>query len=222
MASNELLRIEGLNAWYGESHILHGVNFEVRPGEVVTLLGRNGAGKTTMLRALLSDAPGFPASPADIDAGKVKWGHEVAIGYFPQDHTGAIQKGMTAVDWLHQFDPDASRQDIHGLLGQMLFSGEEGLKPTEALSGGETARVLFCRIMLQKPNLLVLDEPTNHLDLESINALNIALQKYEGTVFLVTHDEDLMEEVGTRVWHFDGKTIHDFKGTYEEYTASIA
>ena len=115
---------------------------------------------------------------------------------------------MTAVDWLHQFDPDASRQDIHGLLGQMLFSGEEGLKPTEALSGGETARLLFCRIMLQKPNVLVLDEPTNHLDLESINALNIALQKFEGTVLLVTHDQDLMEEVGTRVWHFDHGKDH--------------
>ncbi len=110
---------------------------------------------------------------------------------------------MTAVEWLHQFDPAASRQDIHGLLGQMLFSGEEGLKPTEALSGGETARMLFCRIMLQKPNVLVLDEPTNHLDLESINALNVALQKFEGTVLLVTHDQDVMEEVGTRVWHFE-------------------
>src|SRR5688572_10955668 len=139
---------------------------------------------------------------------------------------------MTAVEWLHQFDPDASRQEIHGLLGQMLFSGEEGLKPTEALSGGKTARLLFCRIMLQKPNVLVLDEPTNHLDLESINALNIALQKYEGTVLLVTHDQDLIEEVGTRIWHFDApgaetrggstaseKKIEDFKGTYEEYSA---
>ena len=193
----------------------------VNRGEKIVLIGRNGLGKTTMLKALLADAPSVEAAPGALDSGSVRWGHEVSIGYFPQDHTGEIQKGMTAVEWLHQFDPDASRQDIHGLLGQMLFSGEEGLKPTDALSGGETARLLFCRIMLQKPNVLVLDEPTNHLDLESINALNIALQKYEGTVFLVTHDEDLMEEVGTRVWHFDGKTIQDFKGTYEEYTATL-
>src|SRR5258708_17934456 len=103
----------------------------------------------------------------------------------------------------------------------MLFRGEEVVKKNEALSGGEAAGLLFCRIMLQKPNVLVLDEPTNHLDLESINALNIALQRYEGTVLLVTHDEDLMEEVGTRVWQFDDGTIHDFKGTYEEYTASL-
>ena len=108
------------------------------------------------------------------------------------------------------------------LLGQMLFSGEEGLKPTEALSGGETARLLFCRIMLLKPYVLLLDEPTNHLDLESINALNVALQKFEGTVLLVTHDQDVMEEVGTRVWYFDGGAISDFKGAYEEYAASLA
>jgi ATPase subunit of ABC transporter with duplicated ATPase domains len=205
---------------HGGHAVVKGFGAIVNRGEKVVLVGRNGLGKTTLLKALLADAPGLPVSPGDVDRGTVRWGHEVSIGYFPQDHTGSIAKGMTAAEWLHQFDPSAARQDIHGLLGQMLFSGEEGHKPTEALSGGETARLLFCRIMLQKPNVLVLDEPTNHLDLESINALNIALQRYEGTVLLVTHDQDLMEEVGTRVWHFDRDGVHDVKGTYEEFAAS--
>jgi ATPase subunit of ABC transporter with duplicated ATPase domains len=174
-----------------------------------------------MLKALLADAPSVEPAPGAIDSGSVRWGHEVSIGYFPQDHTGEIKPGLTAVEWLHQYDPDAARQDIHGLLGQMLFQGEEGQKPTEAPSGGETARLLFCRLMLLKPNVLVLDEPTNHLDLESINALNVALQKYEGTIFLVTHDQDLLEEVGTRVWQFNHGRITDFKGTYEEHEASL-
>jgi ATPase subunit of ABC transporter with duplicated ATPase domains len=191
-------------------------------GEKVVLVGRNGVGKTTLLKALLADAPDVASSPADRDAGEVRWGHEVSIGYYPQDSTGEITKGMQVVEWLHQFDPDASRQEIHGLLGQMLFSGEDGYKPTDALSGGETARLLFCRIMLQKPNVLVLDEPTNHLDLEAINALNVALQKYEGTVLLVTHDQDLLEEVGTRVWQFDAGCITDFKGSYEEFAGATA
>jgi ATPase subunit of ABC transporter with duplicated ATPase domains len=206
---------------FGDLKVIRKFDAVVNRGEKIVLVGRNGVGKTTLLKALMADAPGVPPTPGDLDSGSIRWGHEVSIGYFPQDHTGAIRKGMTAVEWLHQFDPEASRQDIHGLLGQMLFSGEEGLKPTDALSGGETARLLFCRIMLQKPNVLVLDEPTNHLDLESINALNIALQKYEGTVFIVTHDEDVMDEVGTRVWRVDHGQVHDFKGTYEEFEATL-
>jgi ATPase subunit of ABC transporter with duplicated ATPase domains len=207
---------------YGPHTVIDGFGAVVNRGDKIVIVGRNGVGKTTLLKALMSDAPGRPPAPGDLDAGTTRWGHETSIGYFPQDHAGQIAQGTTAVEWLHQFDPDASRQDIHGLLGQMLFSGEEGLKPTHALSGGETARLLFCRIMLLKPNVLILDEPTNHLDLESINALNVALQKFEGTVLLVTHDQDLMEEVGTRVWHFDGHRITDHKGAYEEYAAAIA
>jgi ATPase subunit of ABC transporter with duplicated ATPase domains len=212
----------GVSKAYGALDVISGFDANVGRGEKIVLVGRNGLGKTTLLKALLSDAPGRRVTPEDIDAGVVRWGHEISIGYFPQDHTGVIERGATAVDWLHQFDPGASRQEIHGLLGQMLFSGEEGHKPTHALSGGETARLLFCRMMLQKPNVLVLDEPTNHLDLESINALNIALQKYEGTVLLVTHDQDLIEEVGTRVWHFEDGRVTDFKGTYEEFAAATA
>jgi ATPase subunit of ABC transporter with duplicated ATPase domains len=217
--------IEGVTKAFGDQVVIPGFDAVVNRGEKIILVGRNGVGKTTLLKALLSDAPGVndgAASKEDIDGGKIRWGHEVSIGYFPQDHTGLIEKGLTAVEWLHRFDPAAARQDIHGLLGQMLFSGEEGSKPTHALSGGETARLLFCRIMLQKPNVLVLDEPTNHLDLESINALNVALQKFEGTVLLVTHDQDLIEEVGTRIWHFENGTIRDFKGTYEEFASTTA
>ena len=212
----------GINKTFGHNRVVNDFDAVINRGEKIVLIGRNGVGKTTLLRALLSDAPDLPAAPEDRDSGTLRWGHEVSVGYFPQDHNGLIKKGMTAVEWLHQFDQDAHRQDIHGLLGQMLFTGEEGLKPTEALSGGETARLLFCRLMLTKPNVLVLDEPTNHLDLEAINALNVALQKYEGTVFLVTHDEDLMDEVGTRIWHLEPGKLTDFKGPHEEYVSTLA
>ena len=216
------MEFKGISKAHGDLAVVSGFGALVNRGDKIVLVGRNGVGKTTLLKALLADAPGVAASPGDRDAGEVKWGHEVSVGYFAQDHAGEITKGMTAVEWLHGFDPEKSRQEIHGLLGQMLFSGEEGSKPTDALSGGETARLLFCRLMLLQPNVLVLDEPTNHLDLESINALNVALQKYEGTVLLVTHDQDLLEEVGTRVWHFEHGKIADVKGSYEEYAASIA
>ncbi len=129
------------------------------------------------------------------------------------------EPGMTLLEWLcTSSSPMASQAGIARLLGQMLFSGDDALKPTDrGLSGGEAARLIFCRLMLQKPNFLVLDEPTNHLDLESINALNIAFQKFDGTVLLVTHDEDVVDEVATRIWHFHSGKVEDFKGTYEDF-----
>jgi ATPase subunit of ABC transporter with duplicated ATPase domains len=175
-----------------------------------------------MLRSLLRNATGFVDAPDrefPIDSGTVTWGHEVSVGYFSQDHKESIQPGLTLLEWLHEFQPGASQQELRGLLGQMLFSGDDATKRTEVLSGGEAARVIFCRLMLQKPNFLLLDEPTNHLDLEAINALNIALQKYDGTVLLVTHDHDLVDEVATRIWHFENREIEDFKGPYAEFLA---
>jgi ATPase subunit of ABC transporter with duplicated ATPase domains len=196
----------------------------VSRGEKIALMGRNGTGKTTLLKSLLRNATGF-VDDSDrqfpVDGGQVIWGHNVMVGYFAQDHSESIVHGMNAIEWLHQFKPQATQEELRGVLGQMLFSGEDALKQTAALSGGESARLIFCRLMLQKPNVLVLDEPTNHLDLESINALNIALQKYDGTVLLVTHDHDVIDEVATRIWHFEGGKIEDFKGPYSEYLESV-
>jgi ATPase subunit of ABC transporter with duplicated ATPase domains len=230
-SGKHVLEFSGVNKSYTQptgaaEHVIRNFSASVLRGDKVILMGRNGQGKSTLLKALLANSGLEEANVADIDSGEVKWGHEAQIGYFAQDHTASIPKGTTTAEWLHTFDPKAVKEDIRGILGQMLFRGEEGMKKTEALSGGEAARLLFCKLMLQKPNILVLDEPTNHLDLESINALNIALQKYEGTVFLVTHDQDLIEEVGTRIWHFEGGPtgfhITDHKGPYEEYEQQLA
>jgi ATPase subunit of ABC transporter with duplicated ATPase domains len=216
------MEIRSIEKSYGELKVIPRFSASVVRGEKIALMGRNGAGKTTLLKSLLRNAPGFieeTEKEFPINGGEVRWGHEVAVGYFAQDHGESITKGMTALEWLWQFDPSASQQELRGLMGQMLFSGEDAMKPTAALSGGESARLIFCRLMLQKPNFLVLDEPTNHLDLESINALNIALQRYDGTVLLVTHDHDVIDEVATRIWHFHNGKIEDFKGTYEEFSA---
>lgn len=219
------LEIKGLTKSYDKLTVFKDFTASISRGEKIALIGRNGAGKTTMLRSLIRSATGF-VDKADlsfpVDAGEAEWGHEVYVGYFAQDHTDSIRKGMTVIDWLNEYDVKATQQELRGLLGQMLFSGDDALKMTDKLSGGETARLIFCRLMLQKPNVLVLDEPTNHLDLESINALNIALQKYDGTVLLVTHDHDLIDEVATRIWHFEKGEVEDFQGPYEEYQSSHA
>ncbi|HSP70670.1 MAG TPA: ATP-binding cassette domain-containing protein, partial [Bryobacteraceae bacterium] len=214
------LEIKGLSKSYGDLKVIQNFSASIARGEKIGLLGRNGAGKTTMLRSLLRTATGFVDAAErefPVDGGTVMWGHEATVGYFSQDHKESIRPGSTIVEWLHQFDPSSSQQELRGLLGQMLFSGDDAMKRTEVLSGGEAARLIFCRLMLQKPNFLMLDEPTNHLDLESINALNIALQKFDGTVLLVTHDHDLVDEVATRIWHFENGQIEDFKGPYAEY-----
>jgi ATPase subunit of ABC transporter with duplicated ATPase domains len=230
-SGKHILEVEGLTKAYGDNDVLKGVTTSVTRGEKIALMGRNGAGKTTLINALLANSPTIPESElrktsgydgAFVDGGKVIWGHEASVGYFAQDHKALIAGGLTAFEWLHQWDLSASHEEIRGLLGQMLFPREDATKKTEVLSGGEAARLLFCKLMLLKPNFLIFDEPTNHLDLESINALNIALQRYQGTVILASHDHDLIDEVATRIWHFENDhALTDFKGTYEEYQGAV-
>jgi ATPase subunit of ABC transporter with duplicated ATPase domains len=226
-SGKHILEVEGVSKSYGAAPVIRNFTASVTRGEKIVLMGRNGSGKTTLVNALLASSPTVTNAElrktsgydgAFLDEGKVIWGHEAAVGFFAQDHKALIEPGTTVFAWLHQWDPSAAHEEIRGLLGQMLFPRDDADKRTDILSGGEASRLLFCKLMLQKPNVLVLDEPTNHLDLESINALNIALQRYQGTILLVTHDEDLIDEVATRIWHFEGDhQLTDFKGAYEEY-----
>src|SRR6266436_2613718 len=219
-SGKHILELKDVTKSYDSKAVVTGFTASVLRGEKVALMGRNGVGKTTLVNALLANSPTIPDGElrkttgydgSFLTDGKVIWGHEAAVGYFAQDHKALIQTGMTVFEWLHQWDLSAAHEEIRGLLGQMLFPRDGAEKRTDVLSGGEAARLIFCKLMLQKPNVLALDEPTNHLDLESINALNIALQRYEGTVFLVTHDHDLLEETSTRLWNFEHGKIEDHK-----------
>jgi len=233
-SGKHVLELEGVAKAYDGPAVVRGFSAKLMRGEKVAILGRNGSGKTTLLHALLGGSPATGVSDGLLrqvsgyagsfrDAGTVVWGHEAQVGYFSQDHRALIAPGLSVVEWLAQWDPAASQEELRGLLGQMLFQREEATKQTAVLSGGEAARLLFCMLMLQKPNVLVLDEPTNHLDLETISALNLALQRYAGTVLLVSHDEDLVEATATRVWHCDGSgRVEDFQGGYAEYQEAAA
>ena len=190
-------------------HILSGLNLEIMRGDKVAIIGANGVGKTTLLRSLIGEVA--------LDAGTVKWGHGMSWSYYAQDYAEQIPRGISAFDWLMQFQPDGDQQVVRGLMGRMLFSGDEALKQTDALFGGESARVLMARLMLEKNPVLIFDEPTNHLDLESVNALGEGLAQFEGTVLVVSHDRDLISDAATRVLSFTPEGIIDFPGTYEEY-----
>jgi ATPase subunit of ABC transporter with duplicated ATPase domains len=209
-SGKQTLTVEGLEKRFHGNEVVQPFSALVTRGERIAVVGRNGAGKTTLVRLLLGDL--------EPTAGKARWGHQAIVGYLPQDHAGLIRPGTTAFGWLRELDDKLSNEEISGLLGRMLFSGEERMKPTATLSGGETVRLLLARLMMERPNVLVLDEPTNHLDLEAIAALGEGLRRFEGTAIFVTHDQQLIDEVATRVWHLRaGEPVYDFPGTFAEY-----
>ncbi len=177
-------------------------NLSVARGAKIALVGKNGIGKTTMLRML--------EGQLKPDRGDVEWGYEARVGYMPQEHTELVERtNQTARDWLWSFNDKVDEEGLRALFGRLLFKKDEPLKPTKVLSGGETVRLLLARLMLLEPNVLLLDEPTNHLDLEGIRALTEALERYEGTCIFVTHDRQMVSQVATRVLEMSDSGIRE-------------
>lgn len=206
------LEVNGLSKQYDEV-LFKNLNMMVEVGERIAVIGANGVGKTTLLNCLLNVTPA--------NAGEVKWSENANIGYYAQDHASDFVNDMSLVEWMYQWAQEGDdEQVIRGTLGRLLFSQSEINKSVKVISGGEQGRMLFGKLMLQRPNILVMDEPTNHLDMESIEALNLALENYPGTLIFVSHDREFVSSLATRIIEITPAKVIDFKGDYESYLAS--
>jgi ATPase subunit of ABC transporter with duplicated ATPase domains len=198
--------------------VLNKFSLMVEAGEKIAIVGANGAGKSTLLRCI----GGAAVTGLDPDSGENKWAENADIGYMPQDVYADFEQDLTLTDWMGQFTQEGDDdQAVRSILGRLLFSGDDVSKKVRVLSGGEKHRMTFGRLMLGRHNVLMLDEPTNHLDMESIESLQMALEKYQGTLFVVSHDREFVNAIATRVLEVRGDgTVTDFKGTYDEYLTS--
>lgn len=211
-SGRDVLKVDEVHKAYGTNRVLNGVSLEVKRGERLAVIGANGLGKSTLLKIMVGQL--------SADKGKADWGHETKIGYFAQDHAELLNDSrLTPLNFVWDACPDEGTSFVRGMLGRALFSGDEVEKAVTSLSGGESARLIFCRLMVQKPNVIVLDEPTNHLDLESIEALVDALVKYDGTVIFVSHDRWFVSRLATRIFEIRADGFTDYKGSYQEFLA---
>lgn len=199
--------------WNQPRELFANVSMLIEAGERLAVIGPNGAGKTTFLRTLLGELPP--------DTGTVKWAEKAVTGYFMQDQTGVFESDETVVDWMGRWTQEGDdEQIVRATLGRLLFTGDDGKKPLRVLSGGERGRMLYGKLMLLRPNVLVMDEPTNHMDMETIESLNLALELYRGTIVFVSHDRQFVSSLATQVLELGGPQPVHFVGNYEDYLTS--
>ncbi len=208
----QALTLEGLGHGFEGDPLFSGGDLILEAGTRLAVIGENGAGKTTLLRCLMGEL--------QQNAGTIQWAESATLGYCPQDSTGDFAKDQTLFDWMCQWrKPQHDDQYIRGTLGRMLFSSNDIGKKVSVCSGGEKNRLLFGKLIMQETNVLIMDEPTNHLDMESIEALNLALEHYPGTLIFVSHDREFVSSLATRVIEIKDHKLVDFQGNYEEYLA---
>lgn len=207
------LVVENLTKGFDNVPLFKQLKLMVEVGEKVAILGTNGIGKSTLLKTLMGEL-----SP---DQGEIKWSENANIGYYAQDHEYEFDQDLNLFDWMSQWkQPQDDEQAVRGILGRLLFSQDDIKKNVKVLSGGEKGRMLFGKLMLQRPNIIVMDEPTNHMDMESIESLNLALELYKGTLFFVSHDREFVSSLATRIIEITPEKVIDYSGNYEVYLRS--
>lgn len=208
---NDILSVEGLT----KKGLFENLSFTVRKGDKIAFLSENSMVITTLFNILLGKE--------EPDSGSFKWGVTTSRSYLMQENKEFFQDDrIDLINWLRQFSPeDQTESFIRGWLGRMLFSGEESMKKSTVLSGGEKVRCILAKMMLEQSNVLLMEDPTNHLDLESITALNEGMTSYKGNILFSSHDAELLETVANRIISFEADGIKDKMTTYEEYLDSL-
>lgn len=209
----QAVTLENLGFGYEGEHLFDGGNLILEAGSRLAVIGENGVGKTSFLKCLMGHL--------DATAGEIKWAENAKLGYCPQDSNDDFDCDMTLFDWMSQWRrPEDDEQSIRGILGRMLFSSHDIGKKVSVCSGGEKNRLLFGKLIMSNANVLIMDEPTNHLDMESIEALNMALEMFEGTLIFVSHDREFVSSLATQIIEIKDQKLVHFQGTYDEYLAS--
>ena len=205
---NSVLEVEGIKKYYDELKVIHNFSLNVENGERIAVIGKNGIGKTTLLESLVQIIK--------IDSGKINWNKNANIGYFSQNHNMEFNQDISLINWMKQWaQKDDDMQSIRGTLGRLLFSQDHIGKSIKVLSGGEKRRMIFGKILLQRPNVIVMDEPTNHLDIETIESLNLGLSRFDGTLIFSSHDREFISSLASRIIEIKDDGISDYTTGHE-------